>query len=582
MNELPAPLTIIKRGSLSDRKVRSLSVAYPHIPCRSSSLAMGLNHDSNEATTSTRTPSLSDSLYNIEIMKLRSKYTTAVRGTLIPGQDADDDPFVDNVIVSVPLNFIYLLIHLQNSRRPIQTEGPMARNGYHLAPRLLVRWSSGSWNSLQPGFMSTPQKVSLEIGASTSPMSPRNSRPDRVQSLSEILHQGASNLMCPLELPIAFANMRSYASRPYMEADYMSVWTSVNISVDVNPIALPETAQLAPLDIIILFDWLQQPSPSLLTPMIIASTALTSKLIASYDRLALTCVNGRSPSGFDTLLPLGFHSAEAVHAALNVFSIRQMKKHRRRCPDLAKSIQKVSQLFCPSSRNAFCHLVLVSASSPKSFLVANIDKAVGFHTVSPQTYFPVGTAHPPGWHICSDTNEADADPSNAHFARKINKIVRQLRTGMSPGVISDLRISVGPGNGCWFEAAAGDTHLMQLRPGETWIYKLKIGIPLVQRNEAQLPNNATFRELIAQINDVLKEFSCEPALQQILTAGLEYEHSFLPKSHTVCLETHCTISRTPDISSKPVSAHQKISTLMAYEDDDDSFDIISGSASESS
>lgn len=116
MDELPVPLTVIKRSALSDCKVSSLSLAYPQIPCRSSSLATSVNYESNEAATSTRTPSLSDSLYNIEITKLRPDHTTAARGTLIPGQDADDDPFVDNVIASIPLNFFLLLTHICRPR----------------------------------------------------------------------------------------------------------------------------------------------------------------------------------------------------------------------------------------------------------------------------------------------------------------------------------------------------------------------------------------------------------------------------------------------------------------------------------
>jgi hypothetical protein len=103
MDELPVPLTVIKRSALSDHKFSSLSLAYPQIPCRSSSLATSVNYESKEAATSTRTPSLSDSLYNIEITKLRPDHTTAARGILVPGQDADDDPFVDNVIASIPL-----------------------------------------------------------------------------------------------------------------------------------------------------------------------------------------------------------------------------------------------------------------------------------------------------------------------------------------------------------------------------------------------------------------------------------------------------------------------------------------------
>jgi hypothetical protein len=125
-----------------------------------------------------------------------------------------------------------------------------------MAPRLLVRWSSGSWNSLQPCLTATPKEVSLEHGASTGLMSPWDSTTDGTRSLSDILHQGASDLLCPMDLPIAFANMRSYASWPCIEANYMSVWTSVNISVDVDPIALPESAHLAPLDMIIFLDCL--------------------------------------------------------------------------------------------------------------------------------------------------------------------------------------------------------------------------------------------------------------------------------------------------------------------------------------
>ncbi|KAJ6058821.1 uncharacterized protein N7446_008404 [Penicillium canescens] len=537
MDELPVPLTVIKRSALSDRKVSSLSLAYPQIPCRSSSLATSVNYESTEAATSTRTPSLSDSLYNIEITKLRPDHTTAARDLATPSPG----PIHDKEWVS-----------------------DRATPARSLELRVLEHFAT------VPHVNAT--KVPLEMGASMGPMSQQDFMTDRAQSLSEILHQGAPDLLCPMNLPIAFANMSSYASRPCIEADYMSVWTSVNISVDVNPIALPEASHLAPLDMIILLDCLQQPSPSLLTPIIMASTVLASNLIATYDRLALACVNGRSPNGFDILLPLGFHSAEAAQAALNMFSARQMKKHRRRCPDLANSIQ--NNCLLPSG---FYHSGL-----PKVLFGSQYRQGHWFSHSLPHPFFPLGTAHPPGWHICSDADEADSDPRNAHFVRKVTKVVRQLRTGISPGAISDLKLSVGPGNGCWFEAAAGSTHLMRLRPGETWIYKLKIGLPLVQYQDTQFTDNSIFKALIAQINDVLREYSPEPALQQVLTAGLEYEHSFLPKSHTVCLETHCTISRTLDMSHKPLCGHEKISTLMAYEDDDDSINISLGSASESS
>lgn len=111
MEELPAPLTVIKRSAFSDRKVSSLSLAYPQIPSRSSSLSMTVNHNSNEAATSTRTPSLTDSHYNIEIAKLRSDASTAAKRNPTTGQYADDEPWVDNVNAYMPSYFVFLLIY---------------------------------------------------------------------------------------------------------------------------------------------------------------------------------------------------------------------------------------------------------------------------------------------------------------------------------------------------------------------------------------------------------------------------------------------------------------------------------------
>jgi hypothetical protein len=64
-----------------------------------------------------------------------------------------------------------------------------------------------------------------------------------------------SDLMCPIELPVAFVTMRSYAGNLCMSPDSsMSVWTSVNITADVQPIPLPEGSTLAPIDVVILLN----------------------------------------------------------------------------------------------------------------------------------------------------------------------------------------------------------------------------------------------------------------------------------------------------------------------------------------
>ena len=130
----------------------------------------------------------------------------------------------------------------------------MTESGYQLAPQLLVRWSSGSYGSVEPCVSSKSASASGTVEPPANSISKDKPRMDSARSLSNMLRPGSSGLLCPLELPVAFATMRSYAGWPCMGTDSMSVWTSVNVTADVEPISLPEVSSLAPLDIIILLD----------------------------------------------------------------------------------------------------------------------------------------------------------------------------------------------------------------------------------------------------------------------------------------------------------------------------------------
>lgn len=315
--------------------------------------------------------------------------------------------------------------------------------------------------------------------------------------------------------------------------------------------------------------------------MVLASSVLTSNLLINSDRIAVACVDGSSNNGFELLLPLGFHSFETLRTALNEFSLRQLKKKTRRSPDAGNSIRQASRLFYPSPRAAFCHLVFISACPPENLVISGVDTAIGIHTISPQLRFPLDAAnHPLGWHIFYDADADDPRSCEVHFLRKVSKVVRQLRTGLSPGVLSDLKLFVEQGHGCQFESAMEDCHLTRLRPGETWIFKVKIGAPIEFYQETQLTEHPGFEDLIRQINSVLKAYSSEPAAQHVLSARLEHQHSLLPKPHTICLKTHCTISRTPGVPPHYSSDYRQVSALMSYELDDDAISISLGSASE--
>ncbi|OQE38442.1 hypothetical protein PENCOP_c008G06372 [Penicillium coprophilum] len=556
-------ITSIHRANSTSSSLSSMS--YPQIPSRHSSLSSSVDHDSSELATSTRTPSLSDSLYNIAVVKTRQEHTATSRGIRKTGLGTNEDPFLD-----------------QTSRcRVDRRRGLMTQSGYQLAPQLLIRWSSGSYGSVEPCLSSNSVSDSSAIEPPADSISKHESKVDSTRSLSNMLRPGSSGLLCPLELPVAFASMRSYTGWPCMSTDPMYVWASVDVSADVEPISLPETSSLAPLDIIILFDSLQQSSVSLVTPMILASSVLTSNLAINSDRIAIACVDGSSRNGFELLLPLGFHSFETLRTALNAFSLRHLKKKTRKLADAGNSIRQASRLFYPSPRAAFCHLVFISPCPPELLFISGVDTAIGIHTISPQPRFPLESAnHPLGWHIFYDADADDPRSCEVHFMRRVSKVVRQLRTGLSPGALSNLKLLIEEGHGCRFESAMEDCHLARLRPGETWIFKVKIGVPIGLYQETQLTEHPVLEDLIRQINSVLKAYSSEPVAQHVLSARLEHQHSLLPKPHTICLETHCTISCTPGVPPRPTGDYRKVSALMSYELDDDAISISLGSASE--
>lgn len=68
-----------------------------------------MEYDSSDLATSTRTPSLSDSLYNIDMVKIRQDHAAASRGIRKTGLDVNEDPFIDQVIAVVRSRVLLLL-----------------------------------------------------------------------------------------------------------------------------------------------------------------------------------------------------------------------------------------------------------------------------------------------------------------------------------------------------------------------------------------------------------------------------------------------------------------------------------------
>jgi hypothetical protein len=290
-----------------------------------------------------------------------------------------------------------------------------------------------------------------------------------------------------------------------------------------------------------------QPSVNLLTQLTLGPTVLASDLVHNHDRIALACIDGAAKHGFEILLPLGFHSLDIVRSILNRFSQRQHLMKHGAPPHLGNVIQQVANIFSTPTRPAFCHLFFVSATPPDHLLIPSIDQAIGFHTITPQTCLPLARPNSEsGWHISYDVGVGDVYPNGAHFIRKVSKVIRQLRTGIRPGSISDLKLSLSPGHGCLIQTVIDSARLSSLRPGETWVVPVQISVPTSSKHASSASGSPVhspgFEDLFTQINELLEDFTGE-IIQPVLTASVNYRHSLLPPPNTIHAETHLTVVR---------------------------------------
>lgn len=278
---------------------------------------------------------------------------------------------------------------------------------------------------------------------------------------------------------------------------------------------------------------------------------LVSNLIFNHDRVALAYVDEDAASCFEVMLPLGFHSLDAVRSALNLFSQRQYLRKRKSNPDPGNMIQLAAGVFCVSPRTAFCHVFFISAAVHAQLVLPSIDQAIGFHTITGQYSLPLQrTSRQPGWHISYGVSSNEMGPKSTHFIRKVSNVIRQLRAGIRPGAIDNVKLYLVPAGGCYVQSVGCDPLPNSLRAGETWEVPVQIAVPAMLPGttfEAELeggqPYSPVVQHLIAQINGALMEYTAE-VTEPILTAHVEYHHSLLPASTVVQVKTHLTVVRS--------------------------------------
>lgn len=230
--------------------------SYPCIPRRSSSLFTSTDQSSDEQPTSTRTPSFSSSLYQIEMPKKRQEIQHGFQHTRGSLNNSLEDPFSDNMIPETPTK---LQRHDQRLRR-------------QKSHMLTIRWSSGSFSN---STSNQTENLPGSPGELNSSLEPTDMSGERTSWEN-------SRYLCPMKLPVAFVSLQTVTSRPKIGFGTEHVLTTIHVSANVSSVPLPEASSLAPLDILLLLD------ASFVDPPVSLSFLVLNSLLGS--RCPTTCL----------------------------------------------------------------------------------------------------------------------------------------------------------------------------------------------------------------------------------------------------------------------------------------------------
>ena len=287
----------------------------------------------------------------------------------------------------------------------------------------------------------------------------------------------------------------------------------------------------------------------MLRQTVVSSLTVVSELTATDDRFAIVYIDKDSADSFGLLLPLGSHSFDSARAAMDKSTLRQLTVQRAGNIELHGVIQQISKMLYHSGRPTFSHVFFITATPSMQLWMPAIDRRIGFHTISPHFHFPFnGLEIPSGWHVFYDVESYD---TNSDLSHKVSMAIEHIRTGVDPGVVTDLRLSLTAGDRCEIQAVLGENHLDLLRPGENWVIPIQIGVPAasikrplqVTNGSSWTNNHPTLNKMMVQLQELFTDFSYEGITQHVLTARLEYKHSLLPTNNVVHLECFCAVVR---------------------------------------
>ncbi|KAI1926061.1 hypothetical protein LOZ12_000512 [Ophidiomyces ophidiicola] len=337
--------------------------------------------------------------------------------------------------------------------------------------------------------------------------------------------------------------------------DELSTWLSAEVFARVDNLESNlenQSSTDVPLDVMIVVDNSSSISPELLHGACQNAFHVASSLDILIDRVAIGCMSTHPEKYLNLMLPLESHSPDVIRNVFRSLPAFQLLYDDPNREQLSVALREAGAfLLRHSGRSALCHLFCVTARSMIS-IPDGWGERLRFHTISPENSVILNTPLiVGGWHLSAGL---DNDGTETAVKSSLRLVIKHLRMGIDPGVLSNLSINLSVPNNYEIIALLGDMKRKTLRPGESWAVLVKVrecvpgeksGSCTTSTDSLLLENSMNTEQLDDMIDQLHGMF--KPSLQVSescprIIASVEYSNSSLSSSTLLKTEGKCDFS----------------------------------------
>ena len=280
---------------------------------------------------------------------------------------------------------------------------------------------------------------------------------------------------------------------------------------------------------------------------------LSSYLGSPQDRLAVLITNSHDGVGETrVVLPLGPIVTRRVREVIDAIAISTSKLDFPPTDAIDKAVQLLTTLGPENANKEDCHRSLrhVIVFTPDSAVVSSLNHgydSIGVHFVNPGL-IPWNMSATPvsrGWIISNDLSLPFSEVDSDHDLHgKLKDMLIDLRRHTDYGRLTNISVKVEPGYKCLSQGIMGETTFLELFPGETRTFLVKVQIDLLPDQSSRLlqfPSGSRTTSGSINLEKELENIIGNDC-RTILSVTVQYENSLLPAG-TVC--TYRTDARLP-------------------------------------